>query len=122
MKQQLKTNGMKNKVKNYNELIYDGTTYRFKKRLVCTSEGNFEDYDIMINGNKSEYELSLVWDELIPNGTKKIVYILNRNGFGTGAEFKNPTSLIGMAEIVSMIIYYEGLKIREKELEQNKNK
>ena len=91
----------------YNELTYNGNTYRFESRWVSTSEGNFEDYDIMINGNKSNYELQTTFWVDSRGNSEKIQYTLFRNGYGTGVEINNPTSLTDMSKIVSSIIYYE---------------
>lgn len=95
----------------YNKLTYNEITYEFKSKVVSTSEGNFEDYDILINGEKSNYELQTTfWEDSKGNRVQK--YTLFRNGYGTSVEIDNPTSLIDMSKIVSMIIHYQ--IIREK--------
>lgn len=91
-----------------NKITINETTYQFKSKWVATSEGNFEDYDILINGKKSNYELQSGYWETSNRG-KEQTYILFRNGYGTGCDVKNPQSIVDMAKVISMITYYESL-------------
>ena len=85
------------------KLTFNETTYEFKYRLgIGLTNDSYEVFDIYIDGEESIYHLEEGYISKKSDDDK--IYILFRNGSGTGCDIKNPTKLSDICKIVEKII------------------